>query len=185
MSWSEKAMGVEFKTRGKFLYDFLQMKSEDKNCDKFYKDVEKFIISSFAVRSEYRYVSEGVHKLLESWGEKEEPDYKRKYTVERYKENFTNEHTIPTSVVVDYIEKLVEKDREKLTAEFLAGLLEKVSGMALITKEEDKLLNEKHLQRKLPENVLLEDIISGNVSHSIRYEIAGITIFKTNDNARP
>ena len=185
MGWAESVMGVGFKTRGKLLFDFLQMKPEDKKCDKFYKDVAKFIISSFAVRSEYRYVSEGVHELLESWGEKNVPEYKRKYTVERYKKNFTNEHTIPTSVIVDYIKNLAENDSKKLTAEFLSDLLKKVSGMALITKDEDKLLNKAHLQRKLPDGVSLDDILSGKKPHYIRYKVAGIKLFHRNDNARP
>lgn len=185
MAWTESVMEVGFKTRGKLLFDFLQMKPEDKKCDKFYKDVAKFIISSFAVRSEYRYVSEGVHELLESWGEKNVPEYKRKYTDKRFKENFIHDHTIPTSAVVDYLQNLIENESEKLTADFLENFFKKVSGIALITKDEDKILNKAHLQRKLPDGVSLDDILSGKKPHYIRYKEAGIKLFHRNDNARP
>ena len=185
MSWSEKAMGVDFKTRGKFLYDFLQMKPEDKNCDKFYKDVVKFIISSFVLRSEYRYVSEGVHELLESWGEKQIPKYNQKYTDERYKEHFIHEHTIPTSVIVDYFQNLIENDSEKLTADFLSEFFEKVSGIALLTKKDDENLNDSQFRQSLPKNVSLDDILLGKKPHYIRYKEAKIKLFYKNDNARP
>ena len=221
-SWTPRFMGTGYEERAKILHSYLSMRKElgltdletahlkqvarctektDNPLSYAYLDILKFIVASISVRSEYRYVSKEADERLGG----EEPDYDKMYDGkdDRYKD-LTNEHAIPVSVIVDYLLSLPEKE---LTVEYLKDFIEKVSGLAAITDEEDtKLTNagrrsnlcdahdkkfknlhgvDKAKTRADENRKILKDIIDGNVEqHRIRYDAANIDMKKKKHDAK-
>lgn len=180
MSWTPKFEGVDYERRDKFLLSYLKQRpSKDDPAYPVYKDVLAFIAGSVCMRDEYRYVSEGAKAQLAKYNISH-PSYKDKYAGKEAYKGLRTEHTIPVKVIVEYLESLSE---EELTADTLKDFAEKVSGLALITEEEDKELNNARVRDCLPNGTTLADILSGKAEHSIRYEKAGI-MPKPKDNAK-
>lgn len=221
-SWTPRFMGTGYNERARILHSYLRLRKElgltdletahlkqvarctektDNPLSYAYLDILKFIVASISVRSEYRYVSKKADERLGG----EEPDYDKMYDGkdDRYK-NLTNEHAIPVSVIVDYLLSLPEKE---LTAEYLEDFIEKVSGLAAITNDEDgELINkgrrsnlcdahdkkfknlhgvDKAKARADDNRKILKDIIDGNVEqHRIRYKAANIDMKKKKHDAK-
>ena len=176
MSWTGNFKYASYEERAKLLLAYLRLRPNpfDKNdsLSKGYKDVLAFIVGSLCVRSDYRYISDGTKERLK---DSPNPNYNHVYDKKAHPEyeNLTSEHTIPVSVIVDY---LLDTNNDSWTEERLADFLEKVSGIALVTNEEDKRLNDAGLQRKLPAGTTLDDIVNGKAEHTIRYKVAGVSV---------
>lgn len=188
MSWTKNFRGVDYKKRAEYLLNYLKQRpnelSQKNITDPFthgYKDVLSFIVGSLCVRSEYRYISEGARDHLKKEGIKV-PVYEHMYNKGSHPEykGLTHEHTIPTSVIVDYLASL---NKAQLTVDYLEDFIEKVSGIALITTDENKKLN-KNWMNKLPSGITLDDILQGKAPHSARYDAAGIKMAETNHQAK-
>ena len=176
MAWTGNFKNANYEERAKFLLSYLKMRpkpfDKDNPLSKGYKDVLSFIVGSLCVRSEHRYISKDAKAQLKGisnpncnyiYNKKAHPEYK----------NLTNEHTIPVCVIVDY---LLDTNNGGWTEESLADFLEKVSGVAIITMDENKRLNDAGLQRKLPDGTTLADILDGKAEHTIRYEEVKIKV---------
>ena len=175
-SWIGSFKYVSYEERAKFLLSYLKMRPEpfDKKdpLSKGYKGVLAFIMSSLCVRSEYRYISDGAKEQLKGTPN---PNYNYIYKKSAHKDykELTSEHPIPVSVIVDY---LLDTNNDDWTEERLADFLEKVSGIAVVTMDENKKLNKAGLQRKLPNGTTLDDIVNGKAEHTIRYKVAGVSV---------
>ncbi|MDE6773737.1 MAG: hypothetical protein K2J14_03840 [Treponemataceae bacterium] len=189
MAWTSKFAGVDYKKRAEYLHNYLTQRpdglAQRSPVDPFargYKDVLSFIVASLCVRSEYRYISEGAKDHLKKHGIAV-PVYEHMYHKGKHPEceGLTHEHTIPTSVIVEHLASL---DKELLTVEYLTDFIEKVSGLALITDEEDDALNDNGLRNKLPSGTTLDAILQGKKPHSARYDAAGIKMADTNHGAK-
>ena len=191
MAWTKHFRGVDYKKRAEYLHNYLRQLPDELGQNKSkksltpfahgYKDVLSFIVGSLCVRSEYRYISNGARELLKK-NNIEDPVYDHVYYKQSHKEykGLTHEHTIPTSVIVEYLATL---DKAQLTVEYLTDFIEKVSGIALITTEENKELNKK-MKDKLPSGTTLDAILQGKKPHSARYDAAGIKMADTNHGAK-
>ena len=204
MPWTENFRGVDYKKRAEYLLNYLRQlpdelgqKKSKKLLTPFahgYKDVLSFIVGSLCVRSEYRYISKCAQEQFENTKKRlkkektfkknidDKPVYNHVYSKGRYPvyKGLTHEHTIPTRVIVEHLATL---DKKKLEVGYLADFIEKVSGIALITTDENKKLN-KIMKDKLPSDTTLDDILQGKKPHSARYEEAGIIIAETNHQAK-
>lgn len=184
MSWTPLFRGVDYGKRAELLLAYLKQKPEqfDKNdpFSKGYKNILAYIVASLCVRTEYRYISDGAQKQLKGIPS---PNYNYVYNKNGHPEykGLTNEHTIPVSVIVDH---LLDPNNGGWTAESLTDFLKKVSGIALITTDENKRINKAGLRNKLPDGTTLADILSGKTEHSIRYEAAKIDMAETNHDAK-
>ena len=180
-SWTRSFKNVSYGERAKFLLSYLRMRPEpfDKKdpLAKGYKSVLAFIVASLCVRDEFRYISKGAKAQLKGISN---PNYNYMYNKKAHPEykELTSEHTIPVSVIVDY---LLDPNNDGWTEESLADFLEKVSGIAVVTKDENEQLNKAGLQRKLPNGTTLADIVNGKAKHTIRYDEAGFVVTETND----
>ena len=191
MAWTKHFRGVDYKKRAEYLHNYLRQLPDELGQNKSkksltpfahgYKDVLSFIVGSLCVRSEYRYISNGARELLKK-NNIEDPVYDHVYYKQSHKEykGLTHEHTIPTSVIAEYLATL---DKAQLTVEYLTDFIEKVSGIALITTEENKELNKK-MKDKLPSGTTLDAILQGKKPHSTRYDAAGIKMADTNHGAK-
>lgn len=181
MSWTGNFKYASYEERAKLLLAYLRLRPNpfDKNdsLSKGYKDVLAFIVGSLVVRSDYRYISEGTKEQLK---DTPNPNYNYIYKKKAHPEyeNLTSEHTIPVSVIVDY---LLDKNNDSWTEERLADFLEKVSGIAVVTDDENKRLDDADLRSKLPDGTTLDDIVNGKAEHTIRYKVAGFSVTETND----
>ena len=184
MPWTGNFKYASYEERAKFLLSYLKMRPNpfDKNdsFSKGYKDVLSFIVKSLCVRSDYRYISEGTKEQL-----KDIPNPKYNYVYDKKAhpeyENLTSEHTIPACVIVDY---LLDTNNDSWTEKSLADFLEKLSGVALVTNDEDKRLNDAGLRSKLPDGTTLADILNGKTEHTIRYKVAGVSVTEMKDGAK-
>ena len=194
MAWTKHFRGVDYKTRAEYLHNYLTQqpnglgdlgqKKSKKLLTPFahgYKDVLSFIVGSLCVRSEYRYISKGARDHLKKEGIKV-PVYEHMYNKKAHKEykGLTHEHTIPTSVIVEY---LVSLDKKKLEVGYLKDFIEKASGIALITTEENTKLN-RTMKDKLPSGITLDAILQDENLHPARYDTAGIKMADTNHGAK-
>ncbi|MDE5614117.1 MAG: hypothetical protein K2I74_05655 [Treponemataceae bacterium] len=184
MAWTSKFAGVDYKKRAEYLHNYLTQRpdglaqrSPEDPFARGYKDVLSFIVASLCMRSEYRYISEGAREYLKKNGI-DKPVYSHVYT--KY-EDLTNEHTIPVSVIIEHLASL---DKAQLTVKYLTDFIEKISGLALITNEEDDALNDNGLRNKLPSGTTLDAILQGKKPHSARYDAAGIKMAETNHGAK-
>lgn len=156
MAWTGHFVDTSYRERAEFLYNFLQLWDIcSTNTETAFFDTLKFIVGGIMLRKNPRYISENA---------------------ENESENCTNEHTVPCKVLADYLIEKLKDDRDSLTKDFLEDFIEKFSGLGKITNSENENLNNKGLKQKLPENITVDDILKGRISHSIRYEKAGIKI---------
>ena len=81
------------------------------------------------------------------------------------KEDLVADHAVPISLLLEEI----YKEKDSITLDQLVKLLEKYSAMTLITRNEDNLLIEKGLAKKMPIGWDGEDIFA-------RYKEAGIEV---------
>ena len=160
MAWTGHFVETNYEERAEFLYHFLKMYEIcTKDTEKAFSDTLKFLLGGMMLRKEPRYISEGVQAS----------------------ENYsTDEHTIPCKVLTDYLMGKIKDGNTFPTKEFLSEFIEKLSGIGKITKAENDKLSKIGLKQKLPEKIMLEDIITGSVDHAIRYEKAGIVFFEKN-----
>ena len=160
MAWTGHFVETNYEERAEFLYHFLKMHEIcTKEMEKAFSDTLKFLLGGMMLRKEPRYISEGVQAS----------------------ENYsTDEHTIPCKVLTDYLMGKIKDGNTFPTKEFLSDFIEKLSGIGKITKAENDKLSKIGLKQKLPEKIMLEDIITGSVDHAIRYEKAGIVFFEKN-----
>lgn len=180
MAWTEKFKGVDYKERAELLLPYLRQRcSRHEPTYPAYMDVLRFIAGGLSVRSEYRYVSQQAKEILIAHGAWRTPI---PYSPTLPDKNLTKEHTIPVNVIVEHLASLSD---DKLTTDYLADFIEKVSGLALITKDEDKLINNFSLRSTLPSDTVIDNILNGSVPHYVRYEKAGIIIAATYNEARP
>lgn len=199
MSWTPLFRGVDYEKRAELLLAFLKQKpAENDGVYSAYMNILHYIAGSLAVRSEYRYVSEEAQKWLTEHGKK--ADYDAFYAEHWSQEGLTTEHTIPVNVIKNYLLGLTGAE---LTVGHLAEVIGKTSGLALITKDEDKKLTKAGRHSNLcdihdkkfkgdnkddaiaAENrKILEEIIAGKTPHGIRYEKAGIAMAETNHDAK-
>lgn len=150
---------LSIKKRAGLLCNFLKLKPENSDDSfKGYKQVLSFMVGGMLILSKPRYASDTVILGTEK---------KR-----------INEHTIPISIVVNY---LLTLEKSKITNEYISKVLNKLCGIALLSKSEDELLN-KNLKTTLPPGIRIEDIIEGSVSHSCRYDYVGISYKELNKN---
>lgn len=102
-------------------------------------------------------------------------DWYSKEAYEKVKNNdFTNlvyEHMIPKNIYQNEIFKL--NIANKLTKDMLFNILNKYWHIAIITKDQDKLLNDAKLRIKMPDN--------NHNNIFARYDKAGIKVFNLND----
>ncbi len=91
------------------------------------------------------------------------------------------EHTIPTKEVVNYVLKDVLGNSSKMKESFLKSFFEKISGFALITREEDKKLSARKLGAKLPSDTSIDDILKDASLHSCRYKSAEIDVINLHE----
>lgn len=160
MAWTGHFVETNYEERAEFLYQFLKMHEIcTKEMEKAFSDTLKFILGGMMIRKKPRYVSEGV-QISEN--------------------DSTDEHTIPCKVLTDYLMEKIKDGNTFPTKEFLSDFIEKLSGIGKITKAENDKLSKIGLKQKLPEKIMLEDIITGSVDHAVRYEKAGIVFFENN-----
>ena len=183
-SWTRSFKNVSYEERAKFLLSYLRMRPEpfDKKdpLSKGYKSVLAFIVASLCLRSEFRYVSDGAKAQLKGISN---PNYNYMYNKKAHPEykELTSEHPIPVSVIVDY---LLDPNNGGWTEKSLADFLEKISGIAVVTNDENEQLNNADLRYKLPAGTTLADIVNGKTEHTIRYIKAGFSVTETNDGAK-
>ena len=176
MAWTGNFKNASYEERAKFLLSYLKMRpkpfDKDNPLSKGYKSVLAFIVGSLCVRSEHRYISKDAKAQLKGISN---PNYNYVYDKKAHPEykNLTNEHTIPVCVIVDY---LLDTNNGGWTEESLADFLEKVSGVAIVTMDENKRLNDAGLRSKLPDGTTLADILSDETKHTIRYKVAGFSV---------
>ena len=77
---------------------------------------------------------------------------------------------------MDYVLKKMLGNSSKMNESFLKSFFEKISGFALITREEDKKLSAHKLGAKLPPRISIDDILNDISLHSCRYESAEIEV---------
>lgn len=183
-SWTGSFKHADYEERAKYLLSYLKMRPEpfDKKdpISRGYKSVLSFIVKSLCVCSKYRYISEGTNEQLKDIPN---PNYNHVYGKKAHQEykELINDHTIPGCVIVDY---LLDTNNNDWTEKSLADFLEKVSGIALITDDEDKRLNKAKLRSKLPNGTTLADILNDETKHTIRYKVAGFSVTKPKDGAK-
>ena len=175
-SWIGSFKYVSYEERAKFLLSYLKMRPEpfDKKdpLSRGYKGVLSFIVKSLCVRSKYRYISEGTNERLKDISN---PNYNHVYGKKAHPkyEKLINDHTIPGCVIVDY---LLDTNNDSWTEKSLADFIEKVSGIAIVTDDENKRLDDADLRSKLPAGTTLDDIVNGKAEHTIRYKVAGFSV---------
>ncbi|MCH5283931.1 MAG: hypothetical protein J1E59_09810 [Treponema sp.] len=184
MAWTGNFKYAEYKERAKFLLSYLKMRPEPfdkkKPFSKGYKSVLAFIVGSLCVCKDYRYVSDGTNKELKDIPN---PNYNYIYKKKAHPEykNLTSEHTIPVCVIVDY---LLDTNNDSWTEKKLEKFLKIVSGVAVVTNDENKRLNDAGLRSKLPDGTTLADILNDETKHTIRYKVAKFDVTETNDGVK-
>ena len=182
-SWTESFKYASYEERAKFLLSYLKMRpkpfDKKKPLSRGYKSVLAFIVASLCLRSKFRYISDGAKAQLKGISN---PNYNYMYNKKAHPEykKLTSEHPIPVSVIVDY---LLDPNNDGWTEKSLADFLEKVSGIAVVTKNENKQLNNADLRSKLPAGTTLADIVNGKAKHTIRYKVAGFSVTEMKDGA--
>ena len=178
MAWTGNFKNASYEERAKFLLSYLKMRpkpfDKKKPLSKGYKSVLAYIVGSLCVRKEHRYISKDAKAQLKGISN---PNYNYIYNKKAHPEykELTNEHTIPVCVIVDY---LLDTNNDSWTEESLADFLEKVSGVAIVTMDENKKLNKAKLRYKLPAGTTLDDILNGKAKHTIRYDEVKIELAK-------
>lgn len=141
---------LSFEKKAYLLNKFIRLKPGDPESFRGFKQVLSFMVGGMCLLQNPRYVSEDV--------------------LAGYETKTINEHTIPISVIVEY---LLSNDAEYFSEEFLVDFLKKIAGIALISKKEDEKLN-LNVRTSLPPGISIEDVLNGNATHSCRYDYAGI-----------
>lgn len=143
--------------KAKLLCDFLKIKPTDEASFKGYKQVLSFMIGGILISPKPRYASANYILGVES--EK------------------INEHTIPINLVTDYF---ISLEQNYTNETYIKNCLEKLCGIALISKLEDDILNQK-LKTTLPPGISISDIIAGKAKHSCRYDYVGLNYMELKD----
>ena len=184
MPWTGNFKKLSYEKRANFLFSYLKMRPEpfDKKdpFSKGYKSVLAFIVGSLCVRKEHRYISKDAKAQLKGISN---PNYNYIYNKKAHPEykNLTNEHTIPVCVIVDY---LLDTNNDGWTEKKLEKFLKIVSGVAVVTNDENKRLNDAGLRSKLPDGTTLADILNDETKHTIRYKVAKFDVTETNDGVK-
>ena len=169
MAWATKFRDVSFLKRADFLKKYIKLRSDDADIEEPYEEVFKFIVGGLYVCNKYRYISEGAVALLKK--NNMPPYITPKKSTNVPCKGLRHEHTIPMNLTADY---LLSLNYNNITVESLAKILEKIAGIALITEEEDGLINSAGLQTTLPNGITVDDIVNGKAKHSARYDTVGI-----------
>lgn len=174
MPWSPNGADISDKKKAQMLLTFLNTYKDDLvggTNKKFVTDLLKFIVSSLVATKEPRYISVEANKKIGAKSLKQKEVYKKDP-----EKVLRIEHTIPTKEVVNYVLKDVLGNSRKMNESFLKSFFEKISGFALITREEDKKLSARKLGAKLPSDTSIDDILKDASLHSCRYKSAEIDV---------
>ena len=170
MAWAVYLTDVSLEKKAEFLTNFLRIPHSEIEIQKGFRETLSFIVGGLYVCEKYSYTSRNADFILKENGI---IDPRPKKTKETPHKDITIEHTVPIKLTVDYLLQMKDSD---LTVENLTHILEKVMGTSLITKDENLKLNKMHLTTKLPNGIVIEDIINGKAEHSCRYTAAGIEL---------
>lgn len=170
MAWSKAFYKKSNEECAKFLCQYMQNVPKDQSTPNPYKDVLKYIVGGIMVSPCFRLASQDAQTIIVGDGlvlQDLNP------TINPDGKVFRIEHTIPISCVTDYLLGLPESDINEAN---LLSIIKAVRGVALITQDEDRLLQEDNLNSKLPNGCTIGDLLgdSPQSRYSCRYEKAGI-----------
>lgn len=149
-----------------FLYAYMHNTPNTINNRNLYRDTLKYIVGSIMIGSKFRFISK---KAKETCSKNQvQPTPTRNYD----KLGLRIEHPIPISFITDY---LITLPVDNITSEKIFEIVKAVRGVALITKEEDSILN-KNLKSKLPNDYSIEMLLGEEpiIPFDIRYQTVGI-----------
>lgn len=170
MGWAVNFTDVSLEKKAEFLTNFLRIPHSEIEIQKGFRETLSFIVGGLYVCEKYSYTSQNADFILKENGI---IDPRPKKSTETPHKDITIEHTVPIKLTVDY---LLQFKEDELSVEKLIHILEKVVGTSLITKDENLKLNKMDLRSKLPDGIVIEDIINGKAEHSCRYTAAGIEL---------
>ena len=150
-----------------FLFAYIHNIQETIQNKKFYKDTLKYIVGSIMIESEFRFISKNAIEICKK-------NQINPVPTKDYDElGLRIEHTIPVSLIADYILKLPKED---ITVRKINDFVKAIRGTSLITKEEDNLLNKNKLRSKLPQGMTIDMLLENNptIMFDIRYKFVGI-----------
>lgn len=150
-----------------FLFTYMHNIQETIQNKQFYKDTLKYIVGSIMIESEFRFISEDAKEICKKNQIKPVP------TKDYDELGLRIEHTIPISLIADYLLKL---PKEKITVKKINDVVKAIRGTSLITKAEDNLLNKSKLRSKLPKGMTIDMLLGDNptITFDIRYKSVGI-----------
>ena len=138
------------------------------NNENAYRDVLKYIVGSLMIEQTFRFISKKALFIC-----KEEHIYNPTPTKKFTNLNVTIEHSIPISLITDY---LINLNNTEITPQKIFDIVKSVRGTSLITKDENDLLRNKKLQSALPNGYTIDMLLGDNptINFDIRYKAAGI-----------
>lgn len=168
MAWSPR--GCEKMTDNEcatFLFSYMKNIAQTVNNKILYRDVLKYVVGSIMITSEFRFISKNANAICTNNCIKN-PIPTHSY--EKY--GLRIEHTIPISLIVDYLLNLPNTEISEIK---ILNLVKAIRATSLITKDEDDLLNKK-LKSTLPNGCTIEMLLGENPSipFDIRYKTVGI-----------
>lgn len=171
MAWAVNFLDVSFEEKAEFLKQFLISYSVDIKSKKTYREVLSFIVGGLYVCKRYRYISKEALKILKENGIKDIPVPRKTKSIPC--KGITIEHTVPINLAVDYFLSLSFSD---INNSRLVDIIRSIAGTSLITDDENKQLRFAQLNKSLPDNITIDDIITGKEKHNCRYIRACIEV---------
>ena len=150
-----------------FLFSYMKAITQTANNKNLYRDVLKYIVGSIMIASEFRFISRKAYEICNN------NCIKNPIPTHSYEEyGLRIEHTIPISLIVDYLLNLTDAE---ISESKILELVKAIRATSLITVEEDILLN-KSLKSTLPDGYTIEMVLGENptIPFDIRYKTVGI-----------
>jgi len=158
MAWNGVIQTVSPEDQARMVYVNLQFPETPGS-----RENVKFIIGGIADKRIYKYFSRGAYEVLL---EKAPQNITRDGVLYSDSLGLRREHMIPNKFVLDYL----FANKDTITVEEIQNIMQLLN-CALITLEEDKLLNNVHLRTRMPAGWNFGD------SELARYEVAGLPLF--------